>query len=120
PDQHRPRVAEEDDVLRVVVAVVRDLCSTLRGGGHVVLPVGGKEGSQCDGQDEHAPGDPGSPARTSLIGLAPRAAMVRGRPTLDGFCLPGSMPRAAQTVAMKLGTDTGFSSTLMPSALVRP
>ena len=46
--------------------------------------------------------------------------MRMGRPTFDMFCLVWSKPSPLQTVAMKFGTDTLFSATYMPSAVVRP
>ena len=59
-------------------------------------------------------------ARASLIGFAFGSMMRIGRPTLETFCLVGSMPRPPQIVARKSPTPTGRSATDIPSGAVLP
>src|SRR5262249_58918255 len=57
---------------------------------------------------------------TSLITLATGSTRRMGRPTLDGFCLRESTPRAWHSVASRSWTLTGRSLTSMPSSEVLP
>ena len=101
-EQHRPGLAQVDEGLHV--ARLRARCGPAaeppRPGAR---PAPGRrrrpqrgQGQQPGGRDDEA-----VHAGTSLIGLAVLSTMRMGRPTLDWFCLVGSMPRARQTVARK-------------------
>src|SRR5262245_190844 len=59
-------------------------------------------------------------ARTSLTTSPEGSANRIGLATFETFCLRGSRPIATQIVAIKSGTPTGRSSTVIPLALVRP
>ena len=86
PEQDRALLAEVDDILdagrRPGLGPLRRLVSRKR-------PPNQQPGSK------HSP-DEGEAAHasTSLIGWAVLSAMRMGRPTLELFCLVGSMPRA--------------------------
>src|SRR5581483_6891358 len=114
-------------------------------GGRVggLLPLAGQDqpGQKEKGKRQKRPAQKGSPARRepgpldsfvlrpssfvlhdtiSRIGLAVLSTMRIGRPTLDWFCLSMSRPSARQMVPRKSCTETGRSSTVVPSALVLP
>src|SRR5262249_22449215 len=105
PNQQRPAVRQEDEVLHVAGRL------------WLLRRRGGDRDEQEYGRIQI---DVLFHASTSLIGFEPGSVMRMGRPTLDGFCLVGSMPSAVATVARKSPTETLCSSTVVPSALVLP
>src|SRR5262249_44324432 len=98
PDQHRPGLAEEDEVLHVVRF---RFCSETNHRGTET------QRSKAENETQNLLFvvsvslclcgsflDTGTHASTSVIGLAVGSTMRMGRPTLDSFCFLMSMPRA--------------------------
>src|SRR5262249_21541046 len=108
PDQQRPAVGQEDEVLHIA------------GGLRLLRSGRGARDQHEREQTEWQTANGLLHASTSWIGLAPGSVMRIGRPTLDRFCLVGSMPRAVLIVASRSATATGRSSMVVPSALVLP
>src|SRR5262249_3680796 len=111
PHQHRPTLAEEDEVLPIVRRLRR---------------IGPLKGEAADHDDEattncQLPTANCMPqAGPSLTGLAVGSTMRMGRPTLETFCLVASTPSALATVPRKSSTLTGRSVTSMPLGEVLP
>src|SRR5262249_55513642 len=74
------------------------------------------KGQRTEDKGQRTKGHP----TTSLSGLEPASAMRMGRPTLDWFCLSGSIPNPLHTVAIRSAWVTGRSVTSLPSGLVLP